>query len=321
VSQAAVSGLLVLGRADVERLLDLDELVHALAAAFAELSAGRASVPPRVGARAPGGLLAAMPGHLPGAGLAAKLVTVFPGNHSRGLPTHLALIAVFDEETGLPLALMDGTYITAARTAAASALSTRLLARPEAAVLAILGAGVQGEAHLHALRRLRTFREVRIASRSPDHAGALASAAGGGARPVASFEGAVRGADVVCCCTHAAEPVLSYSWLAAGAHVTSVGANAAGPELDAETVRRGRLFVESRVAFEPPPAGAAELAGLDPAQATELGEVVAGAAPGRRSPDEVTVYKSMGHAVEDAAAAALVYRRARREGAGQTVAL
>lgn len=320
MSQAPASELLVLGRAEVERLLDLDELVDALAAAFAELSAGRASVPPRGAARTPDGLLAAMPGYLPSAGLAAKLVAVFPGNHDRGLPSHLALIAVFDEETGRPLALMDGTHITAARTAAGSALSTRLLARPEAAVLAILGAGVQGQAHLLALERVKTFQEVRIASRNPDHAAALART-NPRARPVPSFQEAVRGADVVCCCTNASEPVLSYSWLPAGVHVTSVGTNTSGPELDGDTVRQGRLFVESRVAFQPPPAGAAELVGLDPAQATELGEVVAGTAAGRQSPDEVTVYKSMGHAVEDAAAAALVYRRARSEGAGQTVAL
>jgi ornithine cyclodeaminase/alanine dehydrogenase-like protein (mu-crystallin family) len=136
-----------------------------------------------------------------------------------------------------------------------------------------------------------------------------------------SFEEAVRGADVVCCCTDSATPILDSSWLSAGAHVTSVGANQTGPELDPETIRRGRLFVESRVAFQPPPAGAAELAGVDPSRATELGEVVAGSAPGRQDPDEITVYKSMGHAVEDAAAAGLVYRRARREGAGQPVAL
>ena len=314
------SELLVLSRSDVERLLDPDALLDALAAAFRELSAGRTSVPPRVAARTAGGLLAAMPGYLPGAGLEAKLVAVFPGNHARGLPSHLALVALFDEETGAPLALMDGIHITAARTAAAATLSVRLLARPEAAVLAILGAGVQGRAHLEAVQRVRAFQEVRIASRNPDHAHALA-AASTRARPMHSFEEAVRGADVVCCCTDAAQPVLSFPWLSAGAHVTSVGSNTAGPELDAETVRRGRLFVESRVAFQPPPAGSAELAGLDPEAAAELGEVILGSRPGRQSADEVTVYKSMGHAVEDAAAARVVYDRALREGAGRSIAI
>jgi len=316
----APSELLVLSRAEVERLLDLDELVDALAAAFVELSAGNTSVPPRVGARSGSGLLAAMPGYVAGVALETKLVTVFPGNHARGLPSHQALIAVFDEETGRPLALMDGTYITAVRTAAASALSARLLARPEAAVLAILGAGVQGRSHLEAMQRVADFHEVRIASRSLDHAQALASSSPR-ARAMQPFEEAVLGADVVCCCTDSSQPVLQFSWLSPGAHVTSVGSNQTGPELDAETVRRGRLFVESRVAFQPPPAGAADLAGVDPAGATELGEVVAASSPGRRDATEITVYKSMGHAVEDAAAAGLVYRRAMREGAGQAVAL
>jgi ornithine cyclodeaminase/alanine dehydrogenase-like protein (mu-crystallin family) len=316
-SVEAPSELLVLARAEVERLLDLDELVDALAAAFVELSAGRTSVPPRVAARNASGFLAAMPGFLPGAALETKLVTVFPGNHAHGLPSHQALIALFDEETGRPLALMDGTHITAVRTAAASALSARLLARPESSVLAILGAGVQGHSHLQAVLGVASFHEVRVASRSPDHALALASISPR-ARAMRSFEEAVRGADVVCCCTDSATPILDFSWLSAGVHVTSVGS---GAELDPETVRRGRLFVESRVAFQPPPAGTAELAGLDPSRTAELGEVVAGTAPGRQDPDQVTVYKSMGHAVEDAAAAGLVYRRAQREGAGQRVAI
>jgi ornithine cyclodeaminase/thiomorpholine-carboxylate dehydrogenase len=310
--------LLVLSQADVRRLLDVDELFDALSRAFAEVSAGRASVPPRVAARTAAGLLGVMPGYLPGAGLESKLVAVFPGNHHHGLPSHLALIALFDEENGSPLALMDGTHITAVRTAAAAALSARLLARSDSRVLAILGAGVQGHQHLDAMRRVREFHEIRVASRNRDHAEALASTLNC-ARAMTDFEQAVRGADVVCCCTDAAEPVIAFDWLRPGAHVTSVGANVNGPELDADTVRRGRLFVETRVAFSPPPAGSAELAGLDPSTATELGELIAGAVSGRSSDEEVTVYKSMGHAAEDAAAARLVYDRALREGAGQRV--
>jgi ornithine cyclodeaminase/alanine dehydrogenase-like protein (mu-crystallin family) len=216
--------------------------------------------------------------------------------------------------------MMDGTHITALRTAASSALSARLLARPDARVLAVLGAGVQGAAHLQAMARVRRFDEVRVASRSLDHAEALASRSPM-ARAMRSFEDAVRGADLVCCCTDASAPIMRQEWLRPGAHVTSVGANFEGPELDAETVRSGRLFVESRVAFEAPPAGAAELAGLDPSTAAELGEVLSGAARGRTSESEITVYKSMGHAVEDAAAARLVYDRALAEGAGLRVPL
>src|SRR5438105_6935885 len=221
-----------------------------------------------------------MPGFLPGAALETKLVTVFPGNHPHGLPSHQALIALFDPETGSPLAVMDGTHITAVRTAAASALSARLVARPGSRVLAIVGAGVQGAAHLQALVRVSKFDEGRVAARDHAHAEALASR-NPLARAMRSFEDAVRGADVVCCCTDAPQPILRYDWLRPGAHVTSVGANFEGPELDAETVRMGRLFVESRVAFEPPPVGASELAGLEPSLAAELGEVLSGGAPGR----------------------------------------
>lgn len=312
--------LLFLSGKDVERLLDLDALLEALADAFVALSAGRASAPPRAAARSADGLLGVMPAFVPGLGLEAKMVSVFPENESRGLPSHQALVLLFDDRDGRPLAVMDGTYITAVRTAAASALSARLLALPETGVLAVVGAGVQGAAHLEAMGRLRRLHEVRIASRNYEHAEALASRSSK-ARAVRSVEDAVRGADLICCCTHSREPVLRREWLSPGAHVTSVGANVEGPELDAATVREGRLFVESRTAFEPPPAGAAELAGIDPRLGTELGEVLSGAAPGRTSETEVTVYKSMGHALEDAAAGRLVYERALSERAGVWLSL
>jgi ornithine cyclodeaminase/alanine dehydrogenase-like protein (mu-crystallin family) len=307
--------VLVLSQDDVRRLLDLDELIDALADAFAEVSAGGSSVPPRVAAFVPGrGLLAAMPGYAGGV-LETKLVSVFPDNE----PSHQALIALFDAATGTPLAVMDGTHVTAARTGAASALSTRLLAREDTRVLAVLGTGVQARSHLDAVTRVRDFDEVRVAGRSHERAEALARETGG--RSPASLEAAVRGADVVCACTDASSPVLRREWLAPGAHVASVGASKDGPELDDATVRGGVLAVESRVAFEPYPAGAHELQGLDPATAVELGELVAGSRPGRTSADELTVYKSMGHAAEDAAAARLVYERALREGAGTAVDL
>ena len=299
--------MLVLGRDEVERLLDVEVLLGRLERAFVELSAGRASVPPRVAAFTPDGFLAAMPGYVDGV-LAAKLVALFP----EAEPSHQALIAVFDPGTGTPLAVMDGTHITAARTGASSAVATRAVARDDARVLTILGAGVQGRSHLDAVRLVRDFEEVRIASRTFEHAQALAEEHG--ATAVESFEEAVRGADVVCCCTHASEPILRREWLSPGMHVTSVGAALDGPELDPETVRAGLLCVESRVAFEPPPAGSFELQGLDPNDAVELGEVLAGTRPGRADEEQITVYKSMGHAVEDAAAAALVLERASSSG-------
>ncbi len=287
----------------VAELLDVDLLLERLERAFVELSAGRASVPPRIAAFSPDGLLGAMPGYVDGV-LAAKLVTLFPGHE----PSHQALIAVFDAETGTARAVMDGTHITAVRTGASSAVATRALSRGDSRVLTILGAGVQGRSHLDAARRVRDFDEIRVASRNHEHAQAFAEETG--ATAVESFEVAVRGADIVCCCTHAAEPVLSREWLSPGTHVTSVGAALDGPELDPETIRAGLLCVESRVAFSPPPAGSFELQGLEPERAVELGEVLAGTRPGRTSEDEITVYKSMGHAVEDAAAAALVLERA-----------
>jgi ornithine cyclodeaminase/alanine dehydrogenase-like protein (mu-crystallin family) len=312
--------VLVLTEADVAALLDVDELRVELADAFRSLSAGRASVPPRVAAVAGAGLLGVMPVALPGVALATKLVTVFPGNDGRALPTHQAMIALFDEDDGTLRVLMAGTHITAVRTATAAAVAADALARADATVLAILGAGVQGRSHLDALPRVRDFREIRVASRTPEHAAALA-ALHPAARAVRSFEEAVTGADVVCCGTDARQPVLAADWLAPGAHVSSVGGTF-GPELDPETVRRGSVFVEWRGAVEhAPPAGAHELQGLDPNAVTEVGEVLAGTRPGRTAPDQLTVYKSTGHAVEDAAAARLVDRRARQLGRGVTVTI
>ncbi|HLQ14762.1 MAG TPA: ornithine cyclodeaminase family protein [Candidatus Eisenbacteria bacterium] len=313
--------LLYLSRADVERLLDVDAMLDALGKALVIFSSGITSVPPRAGARVgERGLLGTMPGYVPGVALEVKLVSVFPGNHHHGLPSHQGVIMVFDEDTGAPLALMDGTYITAIRTGGTAAVAARLLARDDASVLAILGAGVQGGSHLETFPRIRDFKEIRVASRDPDKARALA-ARHPSAVVVDSFEAAVRGADVIACCTDAREPIVRREWLKAGAHLSSVGGTW-GPELDAATIAAGRVFVEWRgAATNPPPAGAAELQGLDAGSITEVGEVLAGTKPGRVSRDEITIYKSTGHAVEDAAAARLVYDRARAEGAGITLEL
>jgi ornithine cyclodeaminase/alanine dehydrogenase-like protein (mu-crystallin family) len=316
-----VGELLYLSRMDVERLLDVDLMLDALAKALVIFSSGVTSVPPRAGARVgERGILGAMPGFVPGVALEVKLVSVFPGNHHHGLPSHQGLIMVFDEDTGAPLAVMDGTYITAIRTGGTAAVAARLLARNDASVLAILGAGVQGGSHLETFPRIRDFKEIRVASRDPGKATALAAK-----HPNAvvgdSFEAAVRGADVVACCTDAREPILRREWLKPGAHVSSVGGTW-GPELDAATIAAGRVFVEWRgAATNSPPAGAVELQGLDASTLTEVGEVLAGTKPGRLSRDEMTIYKSTGHAVEDAAAARLVYDRAKAEGAGTLLQL
>lgn len=313
--------VLILSEADVRELLDFDRLLDALEAGFRAISAGRVDVPPRIAAHTPGGFLADMPGYVEDIGLATKLVSVFPANHERGLPSHQAVICVFDPATGSPVAVMDGTRITAIRTAAAAAVSTRHLARGDARVLAILGAGVQGAAHLETFPRVRDFEEIRIASRTHEHAVALA-ARDPRARAVESFETAVRGADVVALCTHSGEPVARLEWLAPGTHVTSVGFSPPHGELDRAIAEQGRLVVESRAAaFQPPPAGCLELHGMDPDAAAEMGEVVLGRRRGRTDDREITVYKSMGHAVEDVVAAGLVYGAAVAKGAGQRVEL
>ena len=318
---AAVGELLYLGRADVERVLDLDAMLDALAGALVALSAGRAQVPPRIAVRVgERSLLGVMPGYIPDIALVTKLVSVFPENDARGVPSHQGLIALFDEREGTPIALMDGAYITAIRTGGTAAVATRVLARKDARVLAILGAGAQGGSHLATFPRVRDFEEIRIANRNHERARELAKR-NPRARAVESFEEAVRGADVVACCTDARQPILRREWLSPGAHVSAVGGTF-GPELDAETVAASNVFVEWRGAVtNAPPAGAQELQGLDPQSVTEVGEVIAGTRPGRRSADEITLYKSTGHAVEDAATARLVYDRALAMGAGTRLAL
>jgi alanine dehydrogenase len=315
-----VRELLYLSQSDVEDLLDVDAMLEAIGRALVLFSSGVTSVPPRTAARAPDGLMGVMAGYVPGVALEVKLVSVFPGNHGHGVPSHQALIALFDEKDGTPLAVMDGTHITAIRTGGTAAVATRALSRADSRVLAILGAGVQGGSHLDTFTHVRDFTEIRVASR--DHAKAAALAARHpNARIAASFEEAVRGADVVACCTDAREPVIRREWLKQGAHVSSVGGTF-GPELDPETVAAGKVFVEWRgAATNAPPAGAHELQGLDASAITEVGEVLAGTKPGRTSDRDLTIYKSTGHAVEDAATANLVYTRALAEGAGRRLPL
>jgi len=313
--------VLLLNEAEVRALLDPDELLEALAEGFKALSGGMVDAAPRTSVTVPNvGALLTMPVYQQGREITVKLVSVFEGNARRSVPTHQALICLFDPESGSPLAFLDGNVITALRTAGAAALSARLLARDDARTLAIVGAGIEGAAHLTMLPRVRPFDEIRIASRHVAHAERLA-ATDSRARAVGSANEAVRGADVVCLCTDASKPVISRDWLAAGAHVTSVGYAPPGSELDPRLLADSYLAVETRLAFEPAPVGCAELAGKDASMATELGEILLGRARRRQSTDEITVYKAMGHASEDMAAASLVYRRARREGAGRMVSL
>jgi alanine dehydrogenase len=321
-------GVLALSAADVERLLDLDELIEAVGTGLASLSAGSASMPARIGVPGDGdGYLAVMPAHVPELGaLTTKLVALFPSNAGSPLPTHQAVILAFDPRTGTPVAVMDGTIITAARTAAVSALATRLLARADASVLAVLGTGVQARSHLRALPRVRSFGDIRVAGRDRTKAAALADAAsrdeGTPAVAVGSLREAVEGADVVCACTHSPTPVVERAWLSPRTHINAVGLNPGGGEVDADTIRDAVVVVESRASsLQPFPAGAGELADavsqgwLDPSGVLELGELASGTRP---VPDAgLTLYRSVGVAVEDAAAAALVLDAARREAVGR----
>jgi ornithine cyclodeaminase len=273
-----------------------------------------------------------MPAYLPSAGaLTTKLVSLFPKNVDR--PTHQAVIVAFDPDDGRPAALLDGTAITAIRTGAGSALATRLLAREDAATLAILGTGVQARSHARAVSRVRLFGEVRVAGRSPAKTEALAEELAAEfdlpVRAAASWEEACEGADVVCATTHALEPVVRREWLAPGAHVTSVGYNPEGREVDDATVADALVVVESRAAaLAPAPAGSPDL--LEPIGRgviapdhvhAEIGELLAGSRPGRSSADRITLYKSVGVAAQDCAAAGLVLRRARGRGAGREIEL
>ncbi len=324
--------MLVLSRQDVETLLDLDELIEVLADAMRDLSAGRASMPPRGAALVAErqALLAAMPAFLPSArSLTTKVVSLFPENKDR--PTHQAIICCFDADNGTPLAVMDGTYITAVRTAAGSALATRLLARPNAQIVCIIGTGVQAAAHARALARLGQVKKVLVVGRDASKAVSLSGElahAGINAEAASSIEEAVRAADIVCAATHSADPVVRRAWLRPGTHVNSVGYNSAGDgEVDTGTIRDSIVVVESReAALAPPPSGAIELRrAIERGAVTanhihaEVGELLNGHATGRTNDEQLTLYKSVGVAIQDAAAAAIVLRAATLRGIGKEV--
>lgn len=291
----------------VREVLRMEDIIAALRPALAEFSAGKVVQPVRtvVPVAEHGGFLGVMPAYA--GALGVKLVTFYPGNV--GIPTHLATIMLFDPATGEPLVTMDGTLVTEMRTAAASAVATDLLARPDAAVLAIIGSGVQARSHLEALRLVRNLREVRVWSPR----GAESFARTHGVLAAGSAEEAVRGADLVVTATSATEPVVQGAWLSPGAHLNAVGATRpTWRELDDEVINRARLYVDSREA------GLAESGDVRAGTiVAEIGQVVADPSLGRRSADEITLFKSVGIAVEDVATADLVYRRVLAARAGK----
>jgi ornithine cyclodeaminase/thiomorpholine-carboxylate dehydrogenase len=308
--------MLILTRAEIEKLLDPHELLNALEGGFKALSAGQLNVPPRNQVIAPKGVLVAMPAYMPNRLMTVKLVSVFHEN----IPAHQAVIALFDSNTGAPIAFMDGETITAIRTAAGAILSIKMLARKNIKTIAIIGAGVLGEAHLKMIGTLSGVEKIWIASRNISDAQTL-SARASNAGTADSVQQAVSNADVVCLCTSSLEPVIKAEWLKQGVHITSVGYRPPGGELPRDLVENSHIFVESKVAFSPPPVGSAELQGLDSDFGTELGEVLLNQKPGRRNEQETTIYKSMGHAMEDLVAANLVYEKAIEQGIGNRVEL
>ena len=296
--------MLILSRKEVEELLDPRKLTLALEEGFKALSAGQLEVPPRNQVSAPKGLLLGMYAFMPGKPFSVKLVSIF----HESTPSHQAVITLFDSETGAPIALMDGEHITAMRTAAASLLSIQHLARKGSKTIAVIGSGVQTDSHLKMIGTLVGIEKVLVASRDHSSASALASRASN-ALTADSIHQAVSQADIVCLCTSSPEPVIKKEWLKEGVHITSVGYRPPGGELPRDVIEASHLFVESKRAFEPPPAGSAELQGLRSDFGTELGEMLLNQKPGRRTETEMTVYKSMGHAMEDLVAANLVYQK------------
>ena len=324
---------ILLSETDVRQLVAMDDLIETMARTLAAFSAGAVSQPVRsVVEIAPRrAFFAAMPAFVadPPA-LGAKLVTVYPRNQTLDLPSHLATIVLLDPDTGELLALMDGRYLTEARTAAVSAVSARLLAAPGPAVLAILGSGVQARSHLDALGRVRELREIRVWSPRPESrkrfAREMIHRAPATIHSAASAEEAVRGANLIALVSAATEPILRSDWVEDGAHVCAVGAcRPTHREMDGALVARARLLVDSRegalieagdivLAIREGRVGPDHVAG-------EIGEAIAGRVRGRTAPDQVTVFKSLGMAVEDVAAADLAYRRACERGLGRGVAL
>ena len=306
-----------LNEADVRAALSMRELIDTMQETVAAFSAGCAKQPVRTVFDIPGGFFGTMPALLENSGaLGAKLVTVCNGNAAKGLHSHLATILLLDAETGETLAIMDGCFITEARTAAASAVAARYLARANASSLGIIGSGVQARSHLEALPMVRDFDDIRAWSPTAANLREFVAESGERVRPVSSAREAVEGADVVVLATSSPAPVLENSWVKAGACVISVGAcRPSQREMDPDLVARARLFTDTRAAALQESGdivqGIREDRFGEDHIAAELGELVANPLLGRRSEDEVIVFKSLGMAVEDVAAANLVYRCAR----------
>jgi ornithine cyclodeaminase len=320
--------LRVLSANDVTRLLPMRDCIEVMERALAVFARGEVVQPVRLMTRTAdeSGVLALMPAHVGGIGFGFKAVTVFHGNDERGLPSHQGLITLIDAETGTPLALMDGTRITAMRTAAVSAVATRHLARTDASVATIIGTGVQARTHAEALACVRELSEIRIVGRRPDAAQQLAAELAD-RLPARAFDdaaAALDGADIVATVTASPAPVFAPEAIAPGTHINAVGAyTATTREVPSETVAAARVFVDDRTAALSE-AGDLLLAIADGAideshVVGTLGEVLIGQVQGRTDAQQITIFESLGLGLEDIAAASQVYGRALEDGIGTDV--
>jgi ornithine cyclodeaminase len=323
----------ILTARDVRRLLPMPACITAMDLALRALANGDAVLPLRPVIQLPDGTgaLAAMPAYLGNPKtLGLKTITIFPGNHGGPLDSHQGVVIMIDPANGRPFAILDASSITAIRTAAVSAVATRALARPDAGDLAIIGTGVQAMMHLEAMICVRSIRRVRTYSRNPANVGRFAKEAarrmGIGVEPSRSARDAVDGADIICTVTASHTPVVEGAWIKAGAHINAVGASLrSARELDTEAVRRSAMYVDRR---ESALAEAGEIlipmnAGMLDANHIrgEIGELLESRIAGRSSDDEVTLFKSLGLAIEDLAAADVVLRNAAEQGIGQFIEL
>ncbi|WP_299472658.1 ornithine cyclodeaminase family protein [uncultured Roseibium sp.] len=304
--------VMILSEADVERFTEPKELIGGLLEGFRQVARGEMQIPPRPEINIPGkGFMLSMPAWLPGGPIMVKMVNVFEGNNLIDLPNHLATIVLFDQDTGNTLCVMDGTYVTGIRTAASAVVSVKVLARAQAKVATVVGAGVQGREHLRLLPLVKDFEKIYVSSLVHEDAVRLADMCSI-AEATDDLEAAIRQSDVVCLATHSYQPVIESSWVQDGTHVSSVGYAPPNGELSVELIARGRLFVEDLCAFEPPPVGCAELVGIAPASGLVIGKELLKADRLRLSDTEITIYKAMGIAMEDLVAANNVYQRAKR---------
>lgn len=330
VADSTLMQIRILSAADVRAAIDMKTAIDVMRTAFAAVSDGRATVPVRLGLETGHGVSLFMPAHLPDSGdAAAKVVSVMPGNAALGLPVIHAVVLVLDPVTGRPLALMDGTWLTALRTGAIGGLAAELLSRPESSVVALFGAGVQARTQIEAVRCVRDIREVRVVSARGESAELLAEdlrADGLEAVRMDDASEAIRGADIIITATSSPTPVFDGSRVEPGTHVTGVGSFTTDMrEVDTALVRRARVVVDQREAILEE---AGDIVGPirdgdvdESVMSAEIGDIVLGRAPGRTSDTEVTFFKSVGNAVQDVAVAARVLEIAERDGLGVVVEL